>query len=213
MEFFKLLEKVSDEPVFETSLLLAGDINPAALHLQLSRWEKDGKIIQLRRGLYALAPVYQKKKPHPFLIANRLQPASYISMQSALSHYGLIPEYVMETTSVTTVRPRTWQTPLGVFTYRNIKRSWFHSYQLVEMTNGQNSFIANPEKALLDLIYLEAGGDSLDYLQELRLQNTEILDLEKIDLLTRRSNKPKLIRAYRNLYSILNNEKGMYQTL
>ena len=85
-------------------------VNTTLLHLQLSRWKKAGKIIQLLRGLYAPAPAYQKNKRHPFLIANRLQPASCISMQSALSHYGLIPDYVMVTTSFTTVRPRNWKT-------------------------------------------------------------------------------------------------------
>jgi hypothetical protein len=67
MEFEQLLEIVGNEPVFETSLLLAGDVDPADVRRQLSRWTKAGRLYQLRRGLYALAPPFQKVKPHPFL--------------------------------------------------------------------------------------------------------------------------------------------------
>jgi predicted transcriptional regulator of viral defense system len=66
---------------------------------QISRWVKVGRLHQLRRGLYALAPPYQKIVPHPFLVANRLVQGSYVSLQSALAHYGMIPEYVPVTYS------------------------------------------------------------------------------------------------------------------
>src|SRR6185369_8767235 len=105
MEFAKLLQIVGNEPVFETGLLLAGAVDPKDVRRQLSRWTKAGRLFQLRRGLYALAPPFQKIKPHPFVIANRLMPGSYVSNQSALAHYGLIPEYVPVVTSVTTARP------------------------------------------------------------------------------------------------------------
>lgn len=63
MEFERLLELVGDEPVFETALLLAGKVNPDIIRLQLTRWTKSGRLLQLRRGLYAIAPPYQKVKP------------------------------------------------------------------------------------------------------------------------------------------------------
>jgi len=115
MEFERLLEIVGDEPVFETGLLLAGDVNPANVRRQLSRWVKAGRLSQLRRGLYVLAPPFQKVKPHPFLLANRLKPSSDVSLQSALAFYGLIPEAVLEVTSVTTTRPAHWETALGSY--------------------------------------------------------------------------------------------------
>ncbi|MFL7809737.1 MAG: hypothetical protein AB8I80_13965 [Anaerolineae bacterium] len=115
MEFERLLEIVGDEPVFETGLLLAGDVNPANVRRQLSRWVKAGRLFQLRRGLYVLAPPYQKVKPHSFLLANRLKPSSDVSLQSALAFYGLIPEAVLEVTSVTTTRPAHWETALGSY--------------------------------------------------------------------------------------------------
>jgi predicted transcriptional regulator of viral defense system len=96
---------VGDEPVFETGLLLAGDVDVADVHKQLSRWTSAGRLYQLRRGLYTLAPLYQKARPHPFMIANRVVRGSYVSCQSALAHYGLIPEEVLAVTSVASSRP------------------------------------------------------------------------------------------------------------
>lgn len=76
MEFNTLLKLVGSDPIFESSLLLAGDVDPKLIRIQLSRWVKSGKIHRLRRGLYAIAPPYQKQQPHPFLVANHLQKAS-----------------------------------------------------------------------------------------------------------------------------------------
>src|SRR4030067_1422981 len=114
MDFEHLLELIGDEPTFRTGLLLVGDIEPAQVYLQLVRWKTAGRIYQLRRGLYMLAPPYQKTRPHPFLLANALGRASYASCQSALAHYGLIPECVPVTISLTTTRPTRWETPRGI---------------------------------------------------------------------------------------------------
>ena len=168
MEFNSLLKLIGDEPIFESSILLAGDVDPKLIRIQLSRWIKAGKIYQLRRGLYSIAPPYQRQQPHPFLVANHLQKASYVSLQSALSFYGLIPEVVNITTSVSTGRPERLDTPLGTFEFRHIKTELLFGYRMTEL-GEQSALIATPEKALLDLIYLQPGGDSLAYLKELLL--------------------------------------------
>lgn len=195
MEFPRLLNIVDDEPVFETGLLLAGEVDPNDVRRQLSRWVKAGRLFQLRRGLYALAPPFQKVKPHPFLIANRLRRGSYVSLQSALAHYGLIPEGAPVTTGVAMARPGRWETPLGVYEFRHIKAELFFGYRLIEVSAGQRAFVATPEKALLDLTYLHPAGDSAAYLQELRLQNLERLDLEELQRMAEQAGKPKLRRV------------------
>jgi predicted transcriptional regulator of viral defense system len=195
MEFRRLVEIVEDEPVFETALLLSGRVDPKDIRRQLSRWTRTGQIYQLRRRLYALAPPFQKVKPHPFVIANRMVPGSYVSLQSALAQYGLIPEYVPVVTSVTTGRPGRWTTPLGAFEFRHIKLEWLKGYQLAQFSTGQQAFIATPEKALLDLIHLQAGGDSPKYLRELRLQNLDSLDLDELRRQAESAGSPKLRRA------------------
>jgi len=195
MEFVELVEIIRDEPVFGTGLLLAGDANRREIRRQLSRWRQAGKIYQLRRGLYCLAPPFQKVKPHPFLVANRMIPASYVSLQSALAYYGMIPEHVPVTTSVTTSRPAHWENPLGIYDFRHIQVDLFYGYRLVDLGEKQQAFIASPEKALLDLVYLEPGGDTPDHLAELRLNNLDRLDWQLISRLAEEIGKPKLLRA------------------
>jgi predicted transcriptional regulator of viral defense system len=213
MEFARLLEIVGDEPVFETGLLLAGALNPFAVRRQLSRWTKAGHLYQLRRGLYALAPPFQKVKPRPVVVANRLVPGSYVSLQSALAHYGLIPEGVPVTTSVTTVRPGRWQTPLGIYTYRHIIPKLLFSYRQIDLGDNQKAFMATPEKALLDLVYLQPGGDAPIYLQELRLQNLERLNLETLQSLAERTGSPKMRRAAAYLMKLAQDESLDYEQL
>lgn len=212
MEYSELVEIIRDEPVFDTGLLLAGDANPREIRRQLSRWRQAGKIYQLRRGLYCLAPPFQKINPHPFLIANRLIPASYVSLQSALAYHGMIPEHVPVTTSVTTSRPAHWETSLGIFDFRHIQVDFFDGYRLVDLGEKQQAFIASPEKALLDLVYLEPGGGTLDYLTELRLNNLDRLDWQILDHLVGRIKKPKLIRAGKGIKELAG-EEGQFESL
>jgi len=213
MEFKKLVEIVGDEPVFETALFLAGDVNPGDVQRQLSRWKKSGQLYQMRRGLYALAPPFQRNKPHPFVIANRLVPGSYITCQSALGYYGLIPEYVPMTTSVSSARPGHWETPLGTFQFRHIKAELLRGYRLTELSVGQRAFIATPEKALLDLIYLHPGADRQDYLGELRLQNLEHLNPDELKRLADLIDIPKLKRAAKQIDEMIHTEVGEYERL
>ena len=212
MDFEYLLELVGDEPVFETTLLLAGKVNPNVVRLQLSRWKKRGRVYQLRRGLYALAPPYQKVKPHPFLIANRMQRASYISNQTALAFYGLIPDTVYITSSVTVGRPERLETPLGVFEFRHIKSELLRGYRMTDLGN-QQALVATPEKALLDLVYLQPGGGTSEFLRELRLQNMERLDLEALRLQADAFNSPKIHRALSAITRLTQSESQEYETL
>jgi len=213
MKFARLLEIVGDEPVFETELLLAGEANPAAIRRQLSLWTKAGRLYQLRRGLYALAAPYQKVKPHPFLIANRMVTPSYVGLQSALAYYDLIPEYAPVTTSVTTARPSKWDTALDVFDFRHVKSSLFHGYRLIEVAPGQQAFVATPAKALLDLFYLQAGADSPDFVRELRLQNLEQVYLDGLRRLADTTGEARLRRAAEQVVEMAREEAAEYQTI
>lgn len=213
MEFTRLLEVVDDVPVVETSLLLAGTVDPANIRRQLSRWVAAGRLYQLRRGLYALAPPYQRTKPHPFVVANWVVRSSYVSLQAALAHYGLIPEAAPVVTSVTTGRPGRWDTPLGAYDYHHVKVGLFFGYRLDEVSPGQHAFVATPEKALLDLVHLHPGGDDPAYLQELRLQNLERLDVEALQRLAEQAGSPKLQRAAYRVADLVKAEAEMYEDL
>ncbi len=213
MNFTKLQEIVGDEPVFETGLLLAGDVDPASVRRQLSRLVTSGRLLQLRRGLYALAPPYQKTRPHPFMVANQIVRPSYVSLQSALAHHGLIPEHVSVVTSVTTSRPGRRDTGLGSFAYRHLKADLFFGYRAEDVGGGQTALIATPEKALLDLLYLQAGSDRMPYLRELRLENLDLLDLELLESLAEEAGSPKLRKAARRIVELAHTAEGEYETL
>lgn len=194
MNFQDFAQIVSDEPLFETGLLLAGCVDPADVRRQLSRWARSGRIHQLRRGLYVLAPPWRKRHPHPFLVANRLAPGSYVSGLSALAFAGVIPEYVAETTSVTPGRPGLRTTPLGRFSFRHLKGSMMFGYRLTALGQGQDAFVAEPEKAILDMVHLHPGGDRRSYLEELRL-DFDSLRPDRLKAFAAIAGTPKLARA------------------
>ncbi|MBN1795388.1 MAG: hypothetical protein JW804_01830 [Sedimentisphaerales bacterium] len=198
MKFEELLKLAGDLPCFKASFLAAGR-NPAQVRLQISRWVKDGRLIKLHNGLYALAEPYRKITPDKFCIANTLKSASYISLQTALAFYGMIPEYVPEVISVTTGRPQTIETPLGRFDFRHINKKLFWGFKKKGLFQGQEAFVACPEKALLDLVYLTPGGDSVEFIEQLRLQNFETIDKNILRQFAEECGYPKLMRACRHI--------------
>ena len=207
MKWSYLLTLIGGEPVFTSALLRSGRVSDAELLPQLTRWTKSGRILQLRRGVYLLAPPYRKVEPHPFLIANHLRNGSYVSLQSALSHYGMIPEHVPVVTSVTTGRPERLDTPVGTYVFHHVKPSRFFAYVQVEFSQRQHAFVATPEKALLDLVYLTPHGERNPYLRELRLQNLEIIDKDVLAKAAERFGKTKIRRAVKNIIRIIEEEE------
>lgn len=199
MKWTDFLDTVGDEPVITTGLLLAGQTNRSGVERQLSRWTSAGKLIQLGRGVYAVAPPFRSRLPHPFILANRVRRPSYVSLQSALSHWGLIPEGVASVTSVTTGRPEAVRTSVGEFSYRHVKATWFHGYEDVGEDPDQPVLVATAEKALLDLVYLTPRGAEPEYLEGLRLAELDGLSPERLLGLAEGSGRPKLVKAARQL--------------
>jgi len=195
MRYSQLLHMLGEEPLFETSLLAEKEASSYRAQRRLVDWAKTGKVVPLRRGLYALPKSQRQVDPHPFVVANRLVPSSYISLEMALRYYNLIPEHVAVITSVTTGRPGEWANEFGRFLYRHIHSRYFFGMERRLITEGQYAVIATPEKALLDLLYLRKGGDAPGFIQSLRLQNLEQLDLARLQALAERFDKPKIYRA------------------
>lgn len=213
MKFETLLEITRYDPIFESGLLMNGDVNPCDVRRQLTRWQQAGKIHQLRRGVYLLAAPWRKTQPHPFAIANRIQPASYVSLQSALAWYGMIPEYVPMTTSITTQRPETITNHMGSFSYQHMQASLFHGFQQAELGNKQQAYLATPEKALQDFIYLQPDGDTEACLREMRLQALEKLNLDTFALLAEQAGKPKLLRSVKVIEALAHEEAEAFEWL
>lgn len=212
MTFSELLEIVADEPVFETGFLRAGRAADPGLASQLSRWCRGGKLFQLRRGLYALAPPFRKVRPHPFLVANHLVPGSYVSGLSALAHAHAIPEFVPEVTSCGPGRRQVANTPLGRYSHRRIVRSLRFGYRLRELGRDQWAFVATPEKAFLDLVHLRPRGDDPAWIDELRL-NGEVFSAERLTATAAATGRPKLVRAAAHLRSRMSDPSLAFEAL
>jgi predicted transcriptional regulator of viral defense system len=202
MKFAELLATVGELPLFRSSFLLAGDRDPADVRRQLDRWTRAGRVVQLRRNVYALAPPWRRVEPHPFVVANALQQPSCVSLQSALAHHGLIPEAVPVTTSVTTGRPIACATPLGDYTYRHLAPQAFFGYRDTPLLRDQVALVATPAKALLDLVYLTPGGDAPAYLESLRLSDLDAVPARALREYARRWDKPKVHRAVERLLAM-----------
>ena len=206
MEFNSFISKVQGFPVVDTRIFSAGGGHSLSLKVQISRWVKAKKLIQLKRGLYLLAEPYRKISPAEFYIASVLKKPSYISLEKALEYHGLIPEAVSVYTCVTTKRPESFKTPAGRYDYSHVKPSLFWGYISLNMS-GQIVFMATPEKALLDFFYLKHVKVSLDYLKEMRLQNVRNIKLNKLLEYARRFKKKNLIETARLVGEYIKEEK------
>jgi len=193
-------------------MLLAGEDSPAEVRRQISRWLASGRLIQLRRGLYALAPPHARALPGALAVASRLQRPSYVSLESALAYHGGIPEAVPVVTSVSTGRPRRFKTPLGEFVYRHLHPSLFWGYREVELSPGQAAYLAFPEKALLDLFHFTPGPIRRAFVEELRLA-PDPLDRGRLEQFAKKTAKPKLIRAASMTIRYLKDEVGKEATI
>jgi len=165
-----------------------------SIRIQLSRLCRSGKLISLRRGMYAFPEVGTAVSVNPALVANRLYNPSYLSTYWALGFYSLIPEKVVMYTSVTRRVTRSFSNPLGNFQYRTIKKEAFFGYRPVGI--GEHKvLVAEPEKALLDLWYLNSGDWNESRMAEMRFQNTKLVDRSRLNDYAERYKSVRLVKA------------------
>ncbi len=147
-----------------------------------TRWTKKGYLIRLRRGFFAFSE-YKNKPDYALYFANRIYRPSYISLHTALSFYGMIPESVIQVTSVTTLKTASFINDFGEYSYKNVKENLLFGYELKPMADNRTIQFAAPEKALLDLLYLYPFYDREQELEELRLDEDYLHDDLNKDLL------------------------------
>ena len=161
---------------------------------QMHRWSRAGKLVPLRRGMYAFADRYRRVPVSPAALANALYSPSYLSGLWALGFYGLIPEAVASYTSVTTRTPRRFDNAFGAFVYTAIKRGFFFGYRTASIA-GADVLIATAEKALLDLFHLNNGEWDRPRMIEMRFQHGEGIDRGRLQEYAQRMGKPRILRA------------------
>ncbi len=121
----------------------------------LKRTLKSGEVVHVHRGLYCLAPRYLRNKVDPLVLAQRIYGPSYISLETALSYHGWIPEAVYSITSVSMERSCEFGTPLGQFSFTRVPQKTFYAdVSRVENASGGSFLLASPLKALADYVYV-----------------------------------------------------------
>ena len=114
-----------------------------------------GEVVRIHRGLYCLAAKYLRQKPDPLVLAQRIYGPSYISLETALSYHGWIPEAVYTVTSVCLERSRQYDTPLGAFSFTHVPQATLLAeVSRAEKEAGGSFLIASPLKALADYVYV-----------------------------------------------------------
>ncbi len=135
--------------------LLADYANPYDF---ITRLVKNGDLIRLKNGFFVIAERIDDNRVPYEQIANLLHGPSYLSLEWALSYYGIIPEGVYVVTSISSIKSVSFQTPLGTFDYHYLS----HPRYVVGIDQSQNEegnfLIAAPEKALADLVYIKCKG-------------------------------------------------------
>ncbi len=118
----------------------------------LVRWVSDGYFIRLKRNLYEFTERGSKAVIPDLYVANRMYEPSYVSLETALSIYSIIPDVAASVTSVTTLPTRTFKNKYGSFFYRTCKSEAFTGYKII-LYDGFKVNIADKEKALADFLY------------------------------------------------------------
>ena len=141
-----------------------------------------GEIIHIRRGLYCLSPKYNRYGISRNVLANLVYGPSYISMETALSIHGWIPEAVHSVVSVSLGRAKTFETPVGYFDYVQIAQTpLFAGVERMEgETSAQAFLVAKPLKALADYV----ASHDMDWQDSDPLEESLRIDPESIGGLT-----------------------------
>jgi len=134
----------------------------------LLHWQEKGYIQRIRNGWYRVKQDLQSTTDLYF-IANKIYAPAYVSLESAFSHYGWIPEGVFSIRSLSTKKTMDFQTPVGLFQYQKIKTSLFFGYRLLQTPGGFGVKLAEPEKALLDYLYFHPNLQAIEDFEALRL--------------------------------------------
>jgi predicted transcriptional regulator of viral defense system len=166
MNFLEFKDKMFDLACFTIYQVFAW--KPDFDRNNITRWVKKGYLVRLRQGHYAF-PEYKAKPDYAFYFANRIYRPSYISIHTALAFYGMIPEAVVQITSVTPLKTTSFANSFGEYSYNTIKENLMFGYDLKPMADSRTIPFATPEKALLDLLYLYPFYDNKQEMEELRL--------------------------------------------
>jgi hypothetical protein len=152
---------------------------------RITRLLASGVIVRVKKGIYCFGEVLRRDPLSREYLANLIYGPSYVSLDYALSHHGLIPERVETVTSVTSRPSRDFDTPFGRFSYRMLKGPRYCIGAVLEEGGKTPFLIASPEKALADKVWADKRFNGLrvsDYapylLEDLRMDGRALRGLD-----------------------------------
>jgi predicted transcriptional regulator of viral defense system len=202
MRFLEFRQALQNFTIF--SLADIYSVDPEFHRRRLNNWQEKGYIRKVIRGYYIFTDV-ELDEFALFTLANKIYDPSYVSFESALSYYHLIPESVYGITSASTLVTRAFKTSLANFKYHSLKPGLFFGYELINH-NGKFGKIACREKAILDYFYIHPDIKSSDDFAKLRF-NAELFlkegDQDKLRALAERMGQKQLLRRINNFMEYL----------
>ena len=182
MRFYEIKEKAKNYPIFalEDIFKWFPKAKRGTILNQLSFWAKRGLIENICRGVYKIVDGELKD---PFILSNFIYSPSYISLESALNYYGIIPDIPFGITSVTLNKTKIFKTKkYGVFYYHHIKPDLFFGFRTILVEKNYSYNIALPEKAIFDYFYLKAKKveSAEGFIEEMRLSLPKKFNLKKL---------------------------------
>jgi len=204
MKYLELKSELNDFTIF--SLNEIRNIEPGFHRRRLNEWQDKGYIKKVVRGYYIFSDL-RLSEEILFKIANRIYLPSYISLESALSYYHLIPESVYEITSISTRKTYHFVTSIGEFSYRTLKPPLFFGYDLIKF-QGKYLKMASMEKALLDYFYLHSDIETEQDFDSLRINKGlffEKINEEKLQNFLEKFNQKKLTGRINHFWSYMKN--------
>lgn len=203
MKYLDLQQSLKNFVLFSISDILK--VDPEFHPQRLSEWQEKGYLKKVTKGYYTFADT-QIDERVLFVMANKLCSPSYVSLETALSYYQIIPEGVYTVTSITSSRTRRLSSDIGQFSYTKVLPKLFFGYRLE--SKGETSFkIAEPEKAILDFLNSKTEIKSEGALEELRFNPDcfkQNFDWEKFEDYLKLYNNRSLVKRVGFLKKYLN---------
>ena len=184
MQFSQLKKSLTNYIVFTQNDIKK--IYPLFHRQRLNEWQEKGYIKKIIKGHYIFSDI-EINESILFIIANEIYKPSYISLESALSYYHLIPESIYGMTSINSKDTYKFKSLLGDFIYKKIKPSMLFGYKLVKYKECTFK-IAEIEKAILDYFYIKSHLKKKEDFEELRIDK---------EIFTEHCNKNKLLKYLR----------------
>jgi len=173
MNWLEFRKKMFDLACFSINQVYAWQ--PGFNRNNFVNWTQKGYLVRLRQGMYAF-PEYISEPGMAAYFAGKIYNPSYISLHSALSFYGLIPESVFQITSVTSLKTASFKNLFGEYSYKSIRQDLMFGYLPLPLADGRTTWYATREKALLDLLYLYPFYKTERELADLRLDEDILHD-------------------------------------